>query len=422
MEPKRALELAAVVEIGPPPKREKLDALPVLALDADVSATAAWIEEVSGAGGPELASSARAAGVDARRLAQVREKEELKQLLGGKVGPRVRLFEGLARLRAARAAHAGGESGGGGAQCATSGGLAGENDTRDAGAGADAAAAEALGGTRSSARLSAASKPARLPRASASMYAHLDADGDAEVGAEADALGRCKWVAKKLTSEFFGGGGAAPYRLAQPPAWAPLAVVTLRRKELAELEAKLVLPSCSIVIVGNTGAGKSTLVNALVGERDALPVSGVRACTACIIEILYESVDDADQRARLSSAPPAAGLAGLAARSGDHGGGDYGGAYSDDGECDLEMDDGADGIGLDLGGGPRAGATTAAAPSLYFGEVHFIAQAEWLTELDTLLDDLTDGDGRMILHAAEDRVTQYKSWCKELHQELTVDR
>jgi GTPase SAR1 family protein len=33
------------------------------------------------------------------------------------------------------------------------------------------------------------------------------------------------------------------------------------------------------VVVGNTGAGKSTLINGLLGESNVLPTNGMRACT-----------------------------------------------------------------------------------------------------------------------------------------------
>lgn len=45
-------------------------------------------------------------------------------------------------------------------------------------------------------------------------------------------------------------------------------------------------PQVAIALVGGTGAGKSTLVNALLEER-LLPVSNMRACTAAISEVAY---------------------------------------------------------------------------------------------------------------------------------------
>ncbi len=45
-------------------------------------------------------------------------------------------------------------------------------------------------------------------------------------------------------------------------------------------------PQVAIALVGGTGAGKSTLVNALLEER-LLPVSNMRACTAAISEVAF---------------------------------------------------------------------------------------------------------------------------------------
>lgn len=45
-------------------------------------------------------------------------------------------------------------------------------------------------------------------------------------------------------------------------------------------------------VVGNTGAGKSSLLNALLGEERLLPTSCMRACTACVTEIAYNVSDD----------------------------------------------------------------------------------------------------------------------------------
>ncbi|KAK0105169.1 hypothetical protein ONS95_004433 [Cadophora gregata] len=46
--------------------------------------------------------------------------------------------------------------------------------------------------------------------------------------------------------------------------------------------------------LGITGAGKTTLINALVGYRNLLPSSAERACTAVVVEIAYNSSNDKD--------------------------------------------------------------------------------------------------------------------------------
>lgn len=39
-----------------------------------------------------------------------------------------------------------------------------------------------------------------------------------------------------------------------------------------------------VVVLGDTGAGKSSTLNAVIGERKLLPTNGMRACTAAIVE------------------------------------------------------------------------------------------------------------------------------------------
>ncbi|KAF3766150.1 hypothetical protein M406DRAFT_329991 [Cryphonectria parasitica EP155] len=55
-------------------------------------------------------------------------------------------------------------------------------------------------------------------------------------------------------------------------------------------EAKLT--RFTIGVIGNTGAGKSSLINALLDEERLVPVNGVRACTASATEIAYNYSDD----------------------------------------------------------------------------------------------------------------------------------
>jgi Fe-S cluster assembly ATPase SufC len=44
--------------------------------------------------------------------------------------------------------------------------------------------------------------------------------------------------------------------------------------------------------MGDTGAGKSTTLNAILGEESILPTNGMRACTAVIIEMRHSRQTD----------------------------------------------------------------------------------------------------------------------------------
>ena len=63
-------------------------------------------------------------------------------------------------------------------------------------------------------------------------------------------------------------------------------------QELSSLEQKLLLPETVIALVGDTGCGKSSLMNALIGHSDLLPTSGVRACTAVVVEVTNNTTND----------------------------------------------------------------------------------------------------------------------------------
>ncbi|KAK1148015.1 nuclear GTPase SLIP-GC-like, partial [Acipenser oxyrinchus oxyrinchus] len=56
-------------------------------------------------------------------------------------------------------------------------------------------------------------------------------------------------------------------------------------KETSNLKDKNLKNKIYIGVFGKTGAGKSSLINALVNERDLLPASTCGACTACFIEV-----------------------------------------------------------------------------------------------------------------------------------------
>ncbi|WAR13058.1 hypothetical protein MAR_027238 [Mya arenaria] len=52
------------------------------------------------------------------------------------------------------------------------------------------------------------------------------------------------------------------------------------RQELADVEKTLTFLKTVIAVVGDTGAGKSSLINAMLDHRNVLPTSGMQACTA----------------------------------------------------------------------------------------------------------------------------------------------
>ena len=64
------------------------------------------------------------------------------------------------------------------------------------------------------------------------------------------------------------------------------------RQELAQIEKKLEFPKTIIAVVGDTGAGKSSLMNAILDHRSVLPTSGMRACTAVVVEVVENTTSD----------------------------------------------------------------------------------------------------------------------------------
>ena len=65
-------------------------------------------------------------------------------------------------------------------------------------------------------------------------------------------------------------------------------------QEASSLEQKG-MPLTTIGVLGGTGVGKSSLLNALLGEASILPTSGSRGCTAAVVELQYN--DELQQQA-----------------------------------------------------------------------------------------------------------------------------
>ncbi len=57
------------------------------------------------------------------------------------------------------------------------------------------------------------------------------------------------------------------------------------RSELAQIEESVADKPLVALVLGDTGAGKSSTLNALIGERSLLPTNGMRACTASLVEL-----------------------------------------------------------------------------------------------------------------------------------------
>jgi len=147
-----------------------------------------------------------------------------------------------------------------------------------------------------------------------------------QMRAEEFCVNYCQWSVRK-TRDLLVGTASSSSRVHQ---WASAKLRDARIKELDELGKQLRMPGTSFVTVGDTGAGKSTLLNAILGEAavrapapcapcfvptappalrvpvlsrrapraggrgvtgagaaQVLPTNGMRACTACIIELVH---------------------------------------------------------------------------------------------------------------------------------------
>uniref|UniRef100_A0A8W8KI25 FHA domain-containing protein n=1 Tax=Magallana gigas TaxID=29159 RepID=A0A8W8KI25_MAGGI len=96
-----------------------------------------------------------------------------------------------------------------------------------------------------------------------------------------DYLQRCKEILQTLKTDF-----SQSESLASNPR------ITQWKKEMRELENRMSLSKTVIAVVGDTGSGKSSLMNALLDQLDILPTSGMRACTAVVVEVVTNSTNN----------------------------------------------------------------------------------------------------------------------------------
>ncbi|XP_060681232.1 uncharacterized protein LOC132815894 isoform X2 [Hemiscyllium ocellatum] len=64
------------------------------------------------------------------------------------------------------------------------------------------------------------------------------------------------------------------------------------KKQIEEMQGQSVPPQTYIAVIGDTGSGKSSLLNALLDEEAVLPTSAMRACTAVAVEVSHNAQND----------------------------------------------------------------------------------------------------------------------------------
>ena len=69
-------------------------------------------------------------------------------------------------------------------------------------------------------------------------------------------------------------------------------------KQVENLKKAAVRPRTIVGVVGSTGAGKSSVINAILDEERILPTNPLRACTAVVTEVSWNDHDDPEYRYR----------------------------------------------------------------------------------------------------------------------------
>ncbi|XP_041039192.1 uncharacterized protein LOC121275693 isoform X2 [Carcharodon carcharias] len=64
------------------------------------------------------------------------------------------------------------------------------------------------------------------------------------------------------------------------------------KEQIEKLQQQTIPPLTHIAVIGDTGSGKSSLLNALLDEEAVLPTSAMRACTAVAVEVSHNSLND----------------------------------------------------------------------------------------------------------------------------------